>query len=101
MLMFGWMPLGSAALMLALINLARGVLRENRWWRALLAASLSCGGLAVVCALLTIRSYVLAWDDSSLLDVAPALTVFSAWGVGLGIALNLLALWLHTRVRDK
>lgn len=94
---FGWPLLGAAAFVLVIVNLARAAMGKRRGWQMLLFASLSCGILALVYALLTINGYVREWDDSSLLDVAPSLAVLSAWAACLGIALNLLALWLHMR----
>lgn len=93
----GWPMLGAAAFVLVIVNLARAAMGKRRGWRVLLFASLSCGILALVYALLTIKGYVREWDDSSLLDVVPTLTVLSAWAACLGIVLNLLALWLHMR----
>lgn len=93
----GWPLLGAAAFVLVIVNLARAAMGKRRGWQALLFASLSCGILALVFALLTIKGYVREWDDSSLLDVVPTLTVLSAWAACLGIVLNLLALWLHMR----
>lgn len=94
---FGWPLLGTAAFVLVIVNLARAAMGKRRGWPVLLFASLSCGILALVYALLTINGYVQEWDDSSLLDVVPTLAVLSAWAACLGIGLNLLALWLHMR----
>ena len=97
---FGWPLLGAAAFVLVVVNLARAAMGKRRGWQALLFASLSCGILTLVYALLSIGNYVQEWDDSSLLDVVPTLTALSAWAACLGIALNFLALWLHLR-RDR
>ena len=94
---FGWPLLGAAAFVLVVVDLARAAMGKRRGWQALLFASLSCGILTLVYALLSIRNYVQEWDASSLLDVVPTLAVLSAWAACLGIALNLLALWLHMR----
>lgn len=94
---FGWPLLGAAAFVLVVVNLVRAAMGKRRGWPVLLFASLSCGILALACALLTINGYVREWDDSSLLDVVPTLAVLSACAACLGIALNLLALWLHMR----
>lgn len=93
----GWMLLGIAAFVLVIANLARAAMGRGRGWQALVCASLSSGALALVCALQTINDWVLRWRDSELLDVEPTLTALSAWAACLGIALNLLALWLHLR----
>lgn len=94
---FGWPLLGAAAFVLVVVNLVRAAMGKRRGWPVLLFASLSCGILALVYALLTINGYVREWDDSALLDVVPTLAVLSAWAACLGIVLNLLALWLHMR----
>lgn len=100
MLMFGWMPLGAAAFILVLINLIRGAIGKNRGWQILLFSSLSCGLLAMMCALLEVNGYVREWLVDSLLDVEPALAKLNVWASCLGIGLNLLALCLHLR-RDR
>ena len=97
---FGWPLLGAAAFVLVIVDLARAAMGRRRGWQALLFASLSCGVLALVYALLSIRNYVQEWDASALLDVVPTLTALSAWAACLGVALNFLALWLHLR-RDR
>lgn len=94
---FGWPLLGTAAFVLVIVNLVRAAMGKRRGWPVLLFASLSCGILALVYALLTINGYVREWDASALLDVVPALAMLSAWAACLGTALNLLALWLHMR----
>lgn len=101
MLMFGWMPLGAAAFILVLINLIRGAMGKRRGWQILLFASLSCGLLAMMCALLEINGYVQERLVDSLLDVEPTLAKLSVWAVFLGIALNLIALCLHMRTEKK
>lgn len=94
---FGWTLLGTAAFVLAVVNLSRAALGRPRGWQILLFASLSCGLLALVCALLQTNDYVREWEASSLLDVVPTLAELSAWAACLVIALNFLALWLHLR----
>lgn len=99
--LLGWMGLGAASFILVLINLIRGAIGERRGWPVLLFASLSCGALAMLCALLEINGYVQEWLVDSLLDVEPTMVKLSAWAVFLGIALNLIALCLHLRTEKK
>lgn len=97
----GWMLLGYAAFALVAANLVQAALGKRRGWQALLFASLSCGALALTCSLLEIEAYVREGDASALLDVVPALAKLSVWAVCLGVALNLLALYLHLRSERK
>lgn len=96
-----WMLLGCAAFVLVVVNLCRAAMGKRRGWQALLFASLSCGVLALLCALLAVDAYVQEWLADSLLDVVPTLVKLSAWAVCLGLALNLLALYLHIRSETR
>ena len=94
---YGWLLLGCVAFLLVLANLVRAALRKHQGWQALLFASLSCGGLSLLCALQMVGEYIRGWLVDSLLDVVPTLVAVCSGTAGLGIVLNLLALWLHTR----
>ncbi len=94
---YGWLLLGGAAFVLVLINLVRAALRKHQGWQVFLFASLSCGGLALLCALQSINEYVRGWLVDSLLDVVPTLVMASSAAACLGVVLNLLAMWLHRR----
>lgn len=94
---YGWLSLGCAAFLLVLASLTRAVLRKHRGWQVLLFASLACGGLSLLCALLMVKEYVQGWMVDSLLDVVPTLVTVSSVTACLGIVLNFLALLLHIR----
>lgn len=96
-----WMLLGCAAFVLVAVNLFQAALGKHRGWQILLFASLSCGALALMCALLTVGAYVREWLAASLMDVVPTLVKLSAWSVCLGLVLNLLALYLHLRSKMR
>ncbi|MDE6932172.1 MAG: hypothetical protein K2P37_05735 [Oscillospiraceae bacterium] len=96
-----WMLLGFAAFALVTANLLRAALGKRRGWQLLLFASLTCGALALLCALLEVDAYVREWLPSSLLDVVPALVKLSVWAACLGLVLNLLALYLHLRSETR
>ena len=100
-LTIGWLITGGCAFILVIANLLRASMKISRGWQILLFASLSCGGLSMVCALKMVGEYVQEWLVDSLLDVAPTLTALSSWAACLGIALNLLALWLHLRAENR
>lgn len=94
---YGWLLLGGAAFILVLVDLIQAALRKHRGWQVLLFASLSCGALTVLCALQMVNSWLRKGNWSSIEDVVPAMSMVWAWALCLGIALNLLALWLHLR----
>lgn len=94
---YGWLALGGAAFILVFVNLMRAVMRKHSGWQVLLVASLSCGALSMLCALQAVNGWVRNWQVDQLLDVEPTLTLVSTWALCLGIALNLLTLWLHLR----
>ncbi len=100
-LTIGWLTAGGCAFILVIANLLRAAMKISRGWQVLLFASLSTGALSMVCALRMVGDYVQEWLVSSLLDVVPTLTVVSVWSACLGIALNLLALWLHLRAEGQ
>lgn len=94
---YGWLPLGGTAFVLVLVNLMRAAMRKHGGWQVLLFASLSCGVLAVLCALRMVNSWLWKGDWAAIEDVVPAMSMVWTWALCLGIALNLLALWLHLR----
>lgn len=96
---YGWLLLGGLALILAAAALARAALGKRRGWLVLPTASLTCGVLALLCALQLVNGYVQDWLASSLLDVVPTLALASTLAACAGLVLNLLAIWLH--MRDK
>lgn len=98
---YGWLLSGCAAFILASANLIRAALRKRQRWQLFLFASLSCGGLSLLCALQMVREYVEGWLVASLLDVVPALAGVSTAAACLGIVLNFLALWLHLRQEGR
>ena len=95
-----WLLLGAAALLLALINLSRAALKEHRGWQWLLFASLSCGALTLLFALRAVNYWLRKGDWAAIEDVVPALAMLCSAAAGLGIILNLLALWLHLRAEN-
>ncbi len=96
-----WLLLGGAAFVLVLVNLIRAAMKKHRGWQMLLFASLSCGGLTMMCALQAVNGWVRRWQVDQLLDVEPTLAVMSAWALCLGIVLNLLALRFHLRAEKS
>ena len=94
---FGWVMLGAAAFILAFVNLMRAAVKRHCGWQALLFASLSCGGLAVLCVLQVVRHWAGKRDWSAIEDAAPALAAVCSLALCQGIVLNLLSLWLHLR----
>lgn len=93
-----WLLMGVSAFILVVVNLVRAVMKNSRGWQILLFASLSCGGLAMMCALEAASYWARRGDWSGIMDVIPTLTSVCSWALCLGILLNLLALWLHLRV---
>ena len=99
MWVYGWLPLGGAALILPLVNLMLAAMRKHGGWQVLLFASLSCGALTLLCALQMVNSWLQKGDWAAIEDVVPAMSMVCTLALCLGIALNLLALWLHLRER--
>jgi len=95
-----WLLLGAASFIFVIVNLIRGATKRHRGWQVLLFASLSCGGLAMVCALQAVSYWAKREDWSGIMDVVPTLASICSWALCLGIALNLLALWLHLREEE-
>lgn len=98
---FWWLVLGGTALLLAVVNLIRAVQKKHGGWQPLLFISLSCGGLAVLCAYLGVYDEVQEGDWSSLMDVVPVVTQLNGCAMCWGILLNLFALWLHLKTETK
>ena len=94
---YGWLTLGGSAFIFVFADLIRAALRKYSGWQILLFASLSCGGLAMLCALRAVNGWVQGWQVDQLLDIEPALTTVSTWALCLGIALELLVLLLNLR----
>ena len=96
-----WLLTGAAAFILALVNLVRAAMKKPRGWQVLLFASLSCGGLAMTCALQAVSFWAKREDWAGIMDVVPTLAAVCSWAMCLGIILNLLALWLHLRAEKS
>lgn len=95
---FAWLLAGAAALLLVLINLARGLLRKCRGWQILLFASLSCGALSILSGFQMVHNWVRHGDWSALEDVVPTEAAVLTIAVCAGIILNFLSLWINLRV---
>ena len=96
-----WILTGAAAFILELVNLIRAAMKKPRGWQVLLFASLSCGGLAMMCALQAVSFWAKREDWTGIMDVVPTLTAVCSWALCLGIVLNFLALWLHLRTEKS
>ena len=96
-----WALTGAAAFILALVNLVRAAMKKPRGWQVLLFASLSCGGLSMMCALQAVSFWAKREDWSGIMDVVPTLAAVCSWALCLGIVLNFLALWLHLRAKKS
>ena len=94
-LTWSWLLLGAAAFILVFVNLIRWMMEKHRGWQTLLFASLSCGTLAVLRALLAVHYWARKRNWSAVEDVLPVLTGICTIAVIGGVILNLLALWLH------
>lgn len=95
-----WALTGAAAFILALVNIVRAAMKKPRGWQVLLFASLSCGGLSMMCALQAVSFWAKREDWSGIMDVVPTLAAVCSWALCLGIVLNFLALWLHLRAEN-
>lgn len=92
-----WLLSGAAAFVLVIVNLVRTARGKRKGWQALLFASLACGVLTMLCEYQMANLWVQNGDFSALEDAVPTMASLTSFAACLGIALNLLALWLNVK----
>lgn len=96
-----WLVTGSAAFLLAIINLIRSLSSKQKGSQALLFASLSCGVLTLLEEYQMVNTWLMYGDLAALEDVVPTMTHTLAIASYTGIALNLAVLIINVRKQMK
>ena len=97
-----WLFLSILACLLAIANLGRAILKEERGWAFLLFGSFASVGAAALAGYRMTLDWVRKGDWSALMDVLPSLALFLTGVLCLVLALNLAAILLHSgREREK
>ena len=97
-----WLFLSILACLLAIANLGRAILKEERGWAFLLFGSFASVGAAALAGHRMALDWVRKEDWSALMDVLPSLALFSTGTLCLVLVLDLAALLLHSgREREK
>lgn len=97
-----WLLFSVLACLLAIADLGRAILKEERGWAFLLFGSFASVGAAALAGYCMILEWVQKEDWSALMDVLPPLALFSTGTLCLVLVLDLAALLLHSgREREK
>ncbi len=92
-----WMIFGPLALLIVLINLINVLNKKTKYITAFIFASLSFGVIAILECYKLVNEWVVAGDMSALMDVVPTMTNVLTIIAYIGIILNGLVLFIHSK----